>query len=75
MGLKQLEWGLAQKLLLVCEICSSSWAVWPQWERKHLASQKLEVPGWGDNIQGGSTHSEGTGTGDVHGDGERIVGG
>jgi hypothetical protein len=25
--------------------------VWPQWERKHLASQRHEVAGWGD-VQG-----------------------
>jgi hypothetical protein len=23
--------------------------VWPQWEMKHLASQRLEMSGWGDN--------------------------
>jgi hypothetical protein len=23
--------------------------VWPQWERKHLAFQRFEVPGWGNN--------------------------
>jgi hypothetical protein len=27
-GSQQLEWGLSQKLLPVCGICSSSWAAW-----------------------------------------------
>jgi hypothetical protein len=31
--------------------------VWPQWERICLASQRLNVPGWGDT-QGEPTHSE-----------------
>jgi hypothetical protein len=35
---------LSQKLLPVSGICSSTWAAWPQWERKHLASQRIEVP-------------------------------
>jgi len=33
--------------------------VWPQWERIHLASQKLDAPGWDDTrVGGGSTLSE-----------------
>jgi hypothetical protein len=31
--------------------------VFPQWERKHLALNRLEVPGLGDT-QGYTTHSE-----------------
>ena len=37
-------------LLLGCFVC-------PQWERKHQAWKRLEVPGWGDT-QGVPTHSE-----------------
>ena len=36
--------------------------VWPQWERKHLASQRLEVPGWGDT-QGDLLRGKGEGGG------------
>ena len=41
---------------------------WTQWERKHLASQRFEVPGWG-NTHGASPIQKG------RGNGERIVGG
>jgi hypothetical protein len=44
--------------------------VWPQWERKHLASQRLEVPKWGET-QRDLHHSEEKGKGD----GGRIAGG
>ena len=43
---KKLEWGLSQKLLPICGICSS-WAVLSvlSRERKHLASQRREMLG------------------------------
>ena len=49
-GLKQLERGLSQKVLPVCGLPC---LVWPQWERKHLALQRLEVPGFGGYPGGG----------------------
>jgi hypothetical protein len=61
MWVLQLEWGLSQKLLPVCGICSSSWATLSGFSgrgnRKCLALETLEVAGWGD-IQGTPTHSE-----------------
>jgi hypothetical protein len=47
---EQLEHGLSLKLLPVCGIHSSSLAaflVCPEWERIHLAPQRLDVPGRG----------------------------
>ena len=38
--------------------------VWPQWERIHLAPQRLDVPGWEDTL---GTHTN-------KGEGERVGG-
>jgi hypothetical protein len=35
----------------------------PQWERKHLAWQRLEVPGWNGIPKGTHIHSEEKGMG------------
>ena len=43
--------------------------VWPQWEKMCLASQRLDVPGWGES-KGIPTYSEEKG----RGNGGRVVG-
>ena len=60
----QPEPGLSQKLCLsVGYVLLAGCLVWPQWERKHLASQRLEVQGR-KNTQGSFTYSEEKGMGD-----------
>jgi hypothetical protein len=58
-GPEELKWRLFQKPLPIHGICSSSWAtfVWPQWEKKHQASWRLDMPGWG-NTQRAPSYSE-----------------
>jgi hypothetical protein len=47
--------------------------VWPQWDRKHLVSKRLEVSGWGRYPGEGTTCSEkrGGGGGRIVGEGDR----
>lgn len=67
-GPEQLEWGLFQRLLPTCGMCSTSWAALSGFCG---GLQRPEVPGCGGDTQGGPTSSEEKGKGD----GERIVGG
>jgi hypothetical protein len=57
-GLEQLEWGLSQKLLTACGICSSSWADRPA-SVEEEASSLTET--WSARVEGyteAPTHSE-----------------
>jgi hypothetical protein len=52
--IKQLELELSQKLLHIMwnMLFLLGCLVWPQWERMHLASPRIEVPGWEDTQEG-----------------------